>query len=157
MVSRNRRQEEFREQLRRSITPDDMRLMSEDSLARVADPEAVNRFRESIYRQQSRGVARMVRSTGEEADMEKLRARRGTYHADVVDMALEDNVCLIYFNTYGENFEGGSVMDDPEKGWTCPGCKIKYRTSLKSLPDRCMRCGWQSPMGRLRKDGFLRR
>lgn len=157
MISRSRRQEDFRERLRKSITYDDMRLMSEDSLARTCDPEAVNRFREDIYHQQSRGVAKMTTSTGDADDMEKLRGKTGRYSQDVVGMALEDNVAVIYFNIYGENFEGGPIMDDPEKGWTCPGCKLKYKTSLKALPDRCMRCGWQSPMGRLRKDGYLRR
>ena len=56
----NRYHEAFREQLRKSIDKDDMRLMSQDSLSRVADPEAVNRYRLEIYKQQSQAVQHIL-------------------------------------------------------------------------------------------------
>lgn len=155
MVSRYH--EEFREQLRKSIDKDDMRLMSQDSLSRVADPEAVNRYRLEIYKQQSDGIRRMTSRSGTDAEMEKYRATKGDYKMDAREFALSDNVAEMYFQFYGENFEGGEIIDNVEDGWTCPGCKLTYKMSLKTLPDRCQRCGWLSPLGRMRKDGVFRR
>lgn len=153
----SRASEEFREQLRKDISYDDMRILSTDSLARMADPDTVNRFREDIYKQRRDQTARLTRKTGDYDDMEKLRATKGDYKMDEREFALEDNVAWIYFNFYGENFEGGEIMDNPDDGWTCPGCKLKYAMSLKGLPDRCNRCGWLSPLGRLKKDDAFRR
>lgn len=153
----SRASEEFREQLRKDISYDDMRLLSTDSLSRMADVDTVNKFREDIYKQQSQQIAKMTRRSGDYDDMEKCRATKGDYKMDEREFALEDNVAWIYFNFYGENFEGGEIMDNPEDGWTCPGCKLKYLMSLKGLPDRCMRCGWLSPLGRLKKDDAFRR
>lgn len=155
MSSRSR--DEFREKLRKDVSFDDMRLMSPDSLARTIGADRANRFREDIYTQQSKQVARLSRSSGDYDDMEKYRATKGDYRMDEREFALEDNVALIYFHFYGENFEGGEVMDNPDDGWTCPGCKLKYKMSLKTLPDKCQRCGWMSPLGRLKKDDAFRR
>lgn len=157
MLSRSRARDEFRDQLVHSIDYDDMRLMSPASLARWLDVEKVNRFREDIFKQQSEGVRRMTQRSGTADEMEKYRATKGDYGVDAREFALEDNIAVIYFNFYGENFEGGEVIDNPEDGWTCPGCKLKYKMSLKTLPDRCMRCGWESPLGRLKRDDAFRR
>ena len=153
----SRAAEEFREQLRKDISEDDLRILSPDSLSRMADPDRVNRFRQQEYHQQSRQIADMTRRTGDYDDMEKCRATKGDYRIDEREFALEDNIAMIYFNFYGENFEGGEIMDNPNDGWVCPGCKLKYAMSLKGLPDRCMRCVWLSPLGRLKKDDAFRR
>lgn len=153
----SRAAEEFREQLRKDVSDDDMRLLSTDSLSRMADPDRVNRFRMEMYRRQSQQVARASRRSGDYDDMEKCRSTKGDYSMDAREFALEDNIAAIYFAFYGENFEGGEIMDRAEDGWTCPGCHLKYAMSLKTLPDRCMRCGWQSPLGRLKKDDAFRR
>ena len=149
--------EEFREQLRKDISEDDMRLLTPDALSRMADPDRVNRYRESLFHTQSRQIAAATRKTGDYDDMEKYRATKGDYSVDEREFALEDNIAMIYFHFYGENFEGGEIMDNPNDGWTCPGCHLKYGMSLKGLPDRCLRCGWLSPLGRLKKDDAFRR
>jgi len=145
--------------LRKSITFDDMRLMSPASLARVADADAVAKCRVRMFRDQSRQIERMVNGTGDADDMQKARDswRAAGTGFDVRDFALSDNVAMIYYNHYGENFEGGEIPDDQNAGWECPGCHLKYGVSLKTLPDNCKRCGWETPLGRLRRDGVLRR
>ncbi|MBQ7405737.1 MAG: hypothetical protein IJV90_04905 [Candidatus Methanomethylophilaceae archaeon] len=153
----SRESEDFGERLRRSIGYDDMRLMSTASLERNADPEVVNRFREDIFKQQSQGIRKMTIRSGTDAEMEKYRATKGDYGMDPREFALYDNVAVMYFNFYGENFEGGAVMDNPDDGYTCPWCKLKYEMSLKQMPDNCMRCGSITPLGRMRKDGVFRR
>ena len=153
----SRAAEEFREQLRKDISEDDLRILSPDSLSRMADPDRVNRFRQQEYHQQSRQIADMTRRTGDYDDMEKCRATKGDYRIDEREFALEDNSAMLYCKFYVANCEGGEIMDNPNDGWVCPGCKLKYAMSLKGLPDRCMRCGWLSPLGRLKKDDAFRR
>lgn len=156
-VVMSRASEEFREQLRKDTSDDDMRILSPDLLSRVADPDKVNRFRWREYHDQSRRIGDLTRRTGDYDDMEKFRATKGDYKIDEREFALEDNIAMIYFAFYGENFEGGEIMDNPNDGWVCPGCKLKYVMSLKGLPDRCQRCGWLTPLGRLKKDDAFRR
>jgi len=154
-----RGQDEFRDALARSITFDDMRLMDVRSLARVADADAVAKCRIRVFHDQSRAIEKMTISSGDYDDMEKARDswRPAGTGFDARDFALSDNVAMIYFNAYGENFEGGEIPDDANAGWECPACHLKYKVSLKTLPDNCLRCGWQTPLGRLRQDGVLRR
>ena len=45
----NRQTEQFREDLRKSITFDDMRLMNINSLSRCADDDAFNKMLVSLY------------------------------------------------------------------------------------------------------------
>lgn len=144
--------------MRKSLTDDDMRYLSPDTLARVVqDTDAVNRFRMDIHRQEARGIRRLVSKTEDGEDMEKYRATKGDYRMDAREFALDDNVAVMYFNFYGENFEGGDIVDNINDGYTCPGCKIKFGMSLKTMPDRCPRCKWLTPIGRMRKDGAFRR
>ena len=153
-----REQEAFREDLSKSLnTFTNMRLINNNVLARHVDADAVNKCRMKIYNRQSRAIERMASRSGDYDDMEKARATKGDYKIDEREFALEDNITLIYINFYGENFEGGEIMDNTNDGWVCPGCKLRYVMSLKGLPDRCKRCGWQTPLGRLKKDDAFRR
>lgn len=156
----SRYSDEFHELLRKDVSYDDMRIFDARSLARIADAEAVNKLRMSIYKQQSQAVYNMTLKSGTQDDMEKCKDRGKRVCGagpDERDFAIEDNIAAMYFNHYGENFEGGPIVDNPEDGWTCPGCHVKYWMSLKGLPDRCERCGWLSPLGRMKKDGVFRR
>lgn len=153
----SRASEEFREQLRKDIDYTDMRILSPDSLSRMADPETINKFRKDIYKQQSDGVRRMTERSGTADEMEKYRATKGDYGICAREFALQDNIALMYFEYYGENFEGGEIMDNPNDPWECPGCHLRYGMSLKLLPDRCQRCGWLTPLGRMKKDDVFRR
>lgn len=156
MSKRSRNEDNFYTEMRRSLTDDDIRLMSPDSLARIMDPEEVNRRRMDFHRQEARSIRRLVSKTEDGEDMERYRATKGDYSMDAREFALDDNVAVIYFNYYGENFEGGEIMDNVNEGYTCPGCKLKFAMSLKTMPDRCPRCGWQTPLGRMKKDGVFR-
>jgi len=152
-------QDQFRDDLRKSITYDDMRLLDTKTLARVADADAVAKCRVRMFRNQSRAIERYVNSSGDDDIMQKTRdswKAAGT-GVDCRDLALSDNIALIYFNHYGENFEGGEIPDNADMGWECPCCHVKYQINLSTLPDNCLRCGWETPMGRLRRDGVLRR
>lgn len=153
----NRQTEQFREDLRKSITFDDMRLMNVNSLSRCADEDAVNKMRLSLYGQQSKKIAKMTQRSEDYYEMEKARATKGDYKMDVREFALEDDVAVMYFNWFGHNFEGGEIVDDAGKPWECPGCHLKYGMSLKALPDHCMRCGWTTPLGELKADGAFDR
>lgn len=151
-------QENFKEALRKEAGNfTNIRLLDAPLLARVADADAVNKSRLGYFRDREKLIRRFSYKSGDYEDMEEARCTKETYGTDARDFALEDNVAMIYFNCYGENFEGGEIIDDPDQGWTCPGCKMKYVMTLKGLPDTCKRCGWLSPLGRLKKDGFLRR
>ncbi len=153
----SRKSEEFEEQLRKDIDYDDMRTLPTDLLERNCDVDTVNRFRDSLYRQESRIIRRMTERSGTADEMEKYRATKGDYEIDAREFALHDNVAWIYFNYYGENFEGGEIMDNDKAPYECPGCHLKYGMTLKQIPERCLRCGWLTPLGRLIKDGVLRR
>ena len=155
MVTRST--EEFRELMHHSFTPEDLRLMPASMLQRWVDPEVANRLRLDIYRQERRGVERMASKSEQGAQMEKFSATKGDYDMCAREFALGDNLAEMYFQFYGENFEGGDIVDNVNDGWTCPGCKLKYGMSLKMLPDRCQRCGWQTPLGRMKKDGAFNR
>lgn len=156
-ISRSRRQEQFREELYHDFDKHDLRIMPAAMLERWVDPQVANKFRLDIYKQQRKGIQKMTATTGSADEMEKYRATKGDYSMDAREFALEDNVAVMYFNYYGENFEGGEIIDNSDDGWTCPGCHIKYGMSLKMMPDRCIRCGWLSPLGRMKKDGVFNR
>ena len=154
MVSRYH--EGFREALRKSFEPTDARLLDTHILARNMDAEIANRYRMGFYKSQSEQIRRLTR--GEDyADMEKLRGRSGDYAPSPVEYGLDEDLAVRYFEFYGQNYEGGEIVDDQNKGWECPGCHVRYMTIWKCLPDRCQRCGWLTPIGEMKRDGAFRR
>lgn len=152
-----RMEEEFEELLRHDFSDDDMRIQSARMLQDWSDPERANKVRQDIYNQKRRSIERMTIRSGTADLMEKLRATKGDYRADAREFALSDNIAEMYFNFFGENFEGGDVMDNSDEPYTCPWCKLKYGMSLKNMPDNCLRCGSLTPLGRLRKEGAFNR
>ena len=161
--SRKKSNEEFREALRKSLTQElyqDSRVMSTQSIARMVDHEAINKCRLSRYAQESQAIRKMTERTGDYDDMQKLKDQG--YHPasaekyDARDFDLDQNVCEIFFNAYGENFYGGDVVTEPSEGYTCK-CGLKMKISLKTMPERCPRCNRETPMGQLYKDKILKR
>lgn len=140
-------------------TWDDMRLMSPEVIGRYVDSQVVNKMRLSLYGQQSKAIAKHMYSSEDYNDMQKARdtwkpAGKGV---DARDFDLDQDLAVMYFNFYGHNFEGGDIVDDSSKGWECPCCHLKYSMSLKTLDDKCMRCGWLTPLGEMKRDGAFRR
>lgn len=147
----------FYEALRKDFNSTDLRLQSPALLARNVDAYEANKLRLGIAHQKERMVRRMTERSGDYDEMEKLRGTKGDYGVDAREFALSDDIATMYFQFYGENFEGGEIVDNSEDGYTCPFCHIKYGMTLKLLPDHCLRCGHITPLGRLKKDGAFRR
>lgn len=152
-----RMEEEFEELLRHDFSDEDMLIQSARMLQDWSDPERANKVRQDVYNQKRRSIERMTRRSGTADLMEKLRATKGDYSVDAREFALSDNIAEMYFNFYGENFEGGEVMDNSDEPYVCPWCKLKYGMSLKNMPDNCLRCRALTPLGRLKKDGAFNR
>lgn len=157
MVTRSH--EAFRESLGKEIlrTPADMRLMNPYTLARHVDAEAVNKCRVRTFHDQSKSIAHMTNRTGDDDDMERARSTKGDYKMDAREFALNDNFALMYFNFYGHGFNNSPIVDNPEDGWTCPKCGLKYKMSLKMLPEYCNKCDHITPMGEMIRDKAFRR
>ena len=158
MVSRSN--EAFRQALEKDIRRrlfTDARVMHTGTIGRMVDAEAINKCRLSLYGQQSEKIKKMTHRSGDYDDMEKVRSTYGDYRINPAFFDLEDNLCVLYFNTYGENFYGGEIIDRPEDGYRCLGCGLHMNMSIKLLPDYCPRCKHITPMGRMKKDKVLRR
>jgi hypothetical protein len=100
----------------------------------------------------------MTVHTGDGDDMQKARDRgyRPTGKGyDARDFELEDNIAMIFFNAYGEGFYG-EPFPSKDTGYTCL-CGLKMQMSLKMTPERCPRCGRETPLGQLYKDRILKR
>lgn len=154
----NRITQQFEEDLRKQINRDlftDARLMSTASLLRNVDEDALNKCRLSQYGQMRSLNQRLVTKTEDEEDVEKARAKQGNYD-QVANIPLYDDVERIYFETYGEGFDGSPVVDPPGASYTCP-CGMKYLMLASSLPEECSRCHRLTPLGKLIRDGVLRR
>ena len=153
-----RQNENFRESLRRSMNNfADMRVQNPYVLARHVDAEAVNKCRVRTYRDQRYAINHMADRSGDYDDMEKARATKGDYSIDAREFSLGDNLAQLYFDFYGHGFNNSPIIDNPNDGWTCPKCGLKYKMSLKLLPDYCRRCDNLTPLGEMKRDGAFRR
>lgn len=151
----DRYHEQFREDLRKSVDYDTMRLMDTRWLARNVDVDAVNKCRLRTFGEQSRATAKMAARTGDADDMEKARETMDNGTIDARAFALDENLAVTYFEHYGHNSEGGDIVDDPNY-WKCPFCGLKHQMGWKLLPDGCGRCGHLTPLGEMKRDGILR-
>lgn len=151
-----RSREQFREDLRKSFTYDDIRLMDSRALARNVDAKVVEKTRLSIYGSQSDQIKRMTHRTEDYNDMQKARDTNTWGTLDARMFELEDNIPQIYYETYGQGFYG-EPFPSKDGEWICPKCGLKYKMSLKTLPYECERCREITPMGELARDGTMRR
>jgi hypothetical protein len=160
MVTRS--QEQFRENLRKSITYDDMRLMNSQTLARVVDADAVSKCRVQILKDESNLIKRSINRSEEYEDMERIRDKRidlahNENHIDHRQIGLDESIEKLYFDKYGEDFEGTpGIAPKPQSMYKCP-CGIKYWMPARQLPIECSKCHRLTPIGRLSRDGFLKR
>ena len=150
--------ETFREDLRKEIMKDlftDSRLMNNAMIRNFVDDDALNKCRLSTYGQMRRLTNDMVTKTEDEEDVEKARRMNGNY-SQLQNLSLGDNIEQIYFDTYGEGFDGSPVVDPPRDSYTCV-CGTKMMMPSMALPDECPRCKRLTPLGKLKADGVLRR
>lgn len=149
----------FEEDLRREINRDlftDARLMSDAALMRNVDEDALNKCRLSMFGQMRSLNKRVAERSGEQDDVERARDRSGGNYDPVQSVPIYDDIERIYFETYGEGFDGKPVVDRPGASYTCP-CGLRMMMVASSLPDECPRCRRLTPLGRLVADGVLRR
>ena len=150
--------ETFREDLRKEISKDlftDSRLMDNTLIRNFVDDDALNKCRLSTYGQMRRLTNDMVSKTEDEEDIERARRKVGNY-SQLQNLSLGDNIEQIYFETYGESFDGSPVVDPPKDSYTCV-CGTRMMMPSMALPDECPRCRRLTPLGRLKADGVLRR
>ena len=150
--------QQFEEDLRKAISKDlftNARTMSDTCIRNFVDDDALNRCRLSTYGQMRRMTNDMATKTEDEEDIERARRKVGNY-SPLQNLALGDNVEQIYFETYGESFDGGPTVDRPGAFYTC-SCGLKMMMPAMSLPNECPRCRRLTPLGKLVEDGVLRR
>ena len=153
--------EQFREDLNKSFMNDlwnDERVMHDKYLGRMVDNDAICKCRLSRYGQQSAAIKKMTQRTEDYNDMQKAKdswKAAGTGY-DARDFDLEQNVALIYFQYFGEGFYG-EPFPSKDDSYTCRGCGLKMLMSLKTLPEKCPRCGRETPLGELYKEKVLKK
>lgn len=161
----DREHERFRENLRKSYSQNlftDARLLSNSTIARNVDAEAVNKCRLSTFAQMSGLTKHMIHRTEEYQDMEKARdksvlASKLDDKLDPREWGLDQYVEEVYFNYYGHGYDGGPVCDKPNAPWICPGCGLKVMMSMKFMRTNCPICKHITPIGELKRDGVLKR
>ena len=157
MTSAQRSREQFREDLRRSFTTTDLRLMDSRALARNVDAKVVGKTRLSVYGSMSKQIAKKTHSTEDYYDMQKaMNTNKWAGELDARMFELEDNIPQIYYETYGCGFYG-EPFPSKDGEWDCPNCGHKYRMSLKVMPKECRICHHITPIGELERDGTMRR
>jgi len=160
-ISTKRRHEDFSEALRKNITNDlwtDERVMHDRNLARAVDHDVLAKCRLSRYGQQSQAVSRFMHRTEDYNDMQKVKDEFRPADKNIMarDFDLDQNVALIYFEHFGEGFYG-EPFPSKDDHYTCRGCGLKMLMSLKTLPERCPKCGRETPLGELYKERVLKR
>ena len=156
-----RENEQFRNDVAENLTADlwqDERVMQDRYLARMVDNDAICKARLSRYGQMSKAIRRMTQRTDDYNDMQKAKDswKAADSGYDARDFDLEQNVALIYFNAFGQGFYG-EPFPSKDDHYTCRGCGLKMQMSLKMLPERCPKCGRETPLGELYKERVLKR
>jgi len=164
-MGRNRERESFSANIARSLEDDQFynklyrqaRLLDTPLLLRHVDEDVLNKSRLDIHRRESNAIRTLTRRSGDAEMMERNRDRVKGYSKGANAFDLSESVEKLYFDKYGEGFNGSPVLDKPGTKWVCPDCGMGYNTSSKLLGDECRICGHVTPIGRLRRDGHLRR
>lgn len=125
-------------------------------LVRWVDAEAVNKARYAQAHRMQRATARITSRTGDADDMEKYRATEGRYKLDSRAFTLDDSFEQMYFDHYGEGYNGEPAMNRLGEPYKCP-CGVSMEMSMKTAPPYCPVCHRPTPIGRMMEDGFLHR
>lgn len=150
----------YREGIRRhALTnlPEYASIQNTSLLVRWVDAEAVSKARYRIARATQRETARKTARTGDAEDMEKYRDMKGgKFSLDSAEFTLDDQFEQMYFDFYGEGYNGEPAMNKPGEPYKCP-CGVSMEMSMKTAPPYCPVCGRPSPIGRMIEDGYLHR
>lgn len=125
-------------------------------LVHWVDAEAVSKARYAIARRNERATAKQMARTGEADDMEKLRASKGDYSLDAREFTLDDSFEKLYFDYYGEGYNGEPAMNRLGEPYRCP-CGVSMEMGMKTAPPYCPVCHRATPIGRMIEDGVMHR
>lgn len=151
--------ENYREGIRKNTLlqmPDYARCQDTALLVRWVDAEALNKARYDLARRNRRATAREMARTGDADDMEKYRASKGDYKLDSREFTLDDQFEQMYFDFYGEGYNGEPAMNRVGEPYRCP-CGVSMEMSMKTAPPYCPVCHRATPIGRMMEDGYLHR
>ncbi len=151
--------ENYREGIRKNSLlqmPDYARCQDTALLVRWVDAEALNKARYDLARRNRRATAREMARTGDADDMEKYRASKGDYKLDSREFTLDDQFEQMYFDFYGEGYNGEPAMNRVGEPYRCP-CGVSMEMSMKTAPPYCPVCHRATPIGRMMEDGYLHR
>ncbi len=157
----SRNLDQFHLDLQKEITKDlwrNERVMDDFYLAHMVDADALAKCRLSRYGHESKSLAKYTNRSGDYNDMQKAKDafRAADKNVQARDWDLDQNVALVYFEHFGEGFYG-EPFPSKNTEWKCPRCGTHYMLSLKTLPERCMKCGRETPIGELYKERVLKR
>lgn len=151
--------ENYREGIRKNSLlqmPDYARCQDTALLVRWVDAEALNKARYDLARRNRRATAREMARSGDADDMEKYRASKGDYKLDSREFTLDDQFEQMYFDFYGEGYNGEPAMNRIGEPYRCP-CGVSMEMSMKTAPPYCPVCHRATPIGRMMEDGYLHR
>lgn len=151
--------ENYREGIRKNTLlqmPDYARCQDTALLVRWVDAEALNKARYDLARRNRRATAREMARTGDADDMEKYRASKGDYKLDSREFTLDDQFEQMYFDFYGEGYNGEPAMNRVGEPYKCP-CGVSMEMNMKTAPPYCPVCHRATPIGRMMEDGYLHR
>lgn len=151
--------ENYREGIRKNTLlqmPDYARCQDTALLVRWVDAEALNKARYDLARRNRRATAREMARTGDADDMEKYRASKGDYKLDSREFTLDDQFEQMYFDFYGEGYNGEPAMNRVGEPYRCP-CGVSMEMNMKTAPPYCPVCHRATPIGRMMEDGYLHR
>ena len=122
---------------------------------RIVDRDAVTKCRLRTFAQWNRGLNKL-HSSENGSNYEKHRRHYGNgYHLG--EIPLGTSIESLYFEKYGEGFDGTDVPARIGEHYVCWKCGLKYDMGAVSLPLECHRCKTETPLGRLVRDGWYRR
>lgn len=151
--------ENYREGIRKNSLlqmSDYARCQDTALLVRWVDAEALNKARYDLARRNRRATAREMARSGDADDMEKYRASKGDYKLDSREFTLDDQFEQMYFDFYGEGYNGEPAMNRIGEPYRCP-CGVSMEMSMKTAPPYCPVCHRATPIGRMMEDGYLHR
>jgi hypothetical protein len=164
-IGDKRNQEVQTEEIRKAMT-DPMALAHSvkvnrySNLARIVDKEAVVKCRVKQFTTHEKALQRKFEKTDQYIKYEKDRerahrhGRTDSFHPGDVNVGM--SIAKLYWDVYGEGFDGTDVPAGRMEHYQCWKCYHKYKMIPESLPITC-KCGTDTPLGRLWHDGWLHR
>lgn len=152
--------ENYREGIRKyalSQLPDYVSCQDTALLVRWVDEDVLNKARFAYAHRNQRATARAMARSGDADDMEKYREMKGgRFSLDSAEFTLDDSFEKMYFDHYGEGYNGEPAMNRPGEAYKCP-CGVSMEMGMKTAPPYCPVCHRPTPIGRMMEDNFLHR